>query len=365
MRLFSLFPLKQRAVFISFDGKQYSCNPKAIFVALHEVSDMQQYWIFCDIHTPVPPYVRAVKKGSLKSLYLLATSRYWVDNFLKPSYYRTRKHQVYIQTWHGECGLKKLLEDADVLINHNEEKYRFDYATTGSTFGEEYVFRHCFGHNGAFLRYGCPRNDRLVRRAEFEEQAQALKQQLGIPADCNLLIYAPTFRDSRVGLSEHITLPFSPDHILGHLSRLTGKKWGLIYRGHLVTGDIMTLPSCEYPCYDLSSYQDMADLLLIGDLLVTDYSSCCTDFILSGRPTVLLHQDWQSYDTGDRELIFPEEKNPFRIAHDETELCDILTALLTQEDIAAYCDSIKRFYGSYESGHAAERIAEKMRDNTL
>lgn len=109
----------------------------------------------------------------------------------------------------------------------------------------------------------------------------------------------------------------------------------------------------------------MADLLLIGDLLVTDYSSCCTDFILSGRPTVLLHQDWQSYDTEDRKLVFPEEKNPFRIAHNETELRDILTALLTQEDIAAYCDSIKRFYGSYETGYASERIAERMRDNTL
>src|SRR5690554_3202566 len=79
---------KESIVFISFAGKSYSDNPKAISERLYEKNPhLNIIWLFIqpsfkkDI---VPGYVTCLKANSFKALKALATSKVWVDNFNKP-----------------------------------------------------------------------------------------------------------------------------------------------------------------------------------------------------------------------------------------------------------------------------------------
>ena len=68
-----LFKIENKAVFCSFNGKSYSCNPRAISEELHKQSpDTKIVWAFLDVRKKrnvVPDYVRCVKHGSIRELY--------------------------------------------------------------------------------------------------------------------------------------------------------------------------------------------------------------------------------------------------------------------------------------------------------
>jgi len=96
-----------KIVFISFGGKSYSDNPRAISEKLHEMyPEFEIVWLFNNPEEKrkvVPDYVQCVKAGSYRALKELATAKFWVDNFCKPLYTYKSKKQVYIQTWHGDA----------------------------------------------------------------------------------------------------------------------------------------------------------------------------------------------------------------------------------------------------------------------
>ena len=54
----------------------------------------------------------------------------------------------------------------------------------------------------------------------------------------------------------------------------------------------------------------MADLLLIADMLITDYSSCAGDYALLKRPMVLYQADRQEYLERDRTFYFDIDESP-------------------------------------------------------
>ena len=338
-----LLPKKKAAVFTSFDGNQYSCNPKAISEKLHIVNpNIQIYWVFSNPDDIVcPSYIKKIHKGKLESLIAYGRSLIWVDNCNKPAYYYKSNRQLYIQTWHGDCCLKKLIEEKHI--------FPFDIGLSGSNFAEEYVYNLAFHYNGELLRYGSPRNDALINIDTVH--ADMTKKKLGIIPSTKILIFAPTFRDSRVGKAEDIYMPFNETLLLNQLEDATGSKWVLLYRGHHVTLDRMVIRDKERT-KNVSMYPDMSDLLEISDILLTDYSSCCCDFILSGKPAILFHWSDDDYTKNDRDTIFPDNKLPFEIAYSESEIVPCIKKILAG-DIKDYCKRIKSFYGSYETGNEA------------
>ena len=93
---------KKKVVFISFGGKTYSDNPRAISEQLHDMDpNYGIVWLFNDPKSKekiVPKYVKCVKNNSIKALFELATAGIWVDNFEKPLWTFKSEKQIYIQT---------------------------------------------------------------------------------------------------------------------------------------------------------------------------------------------------------------------------------------------------------------------------
>ena len=75
---------------------------------------------------------------------------------------------------------------------------------------------------------------------------------------------------------------------------------------------------------DVSGYEDMRDLLAICDLLLSDYSSCASDFPLTGKPVALFQPDLDQYQAQDRPLYFSMEDTPYWAAANQRELEQIL-----------------------------------------
>ena len=348
---------RNRIVFSSLISRNYGDNLKPISEMLHEMKpDAEIIWMFRDIEAKkaiVPDYVQLRDPITLAGLRAYATARVWVDNFtLRPYYKRRIGQQFYMNTWHGDRAFKKYAYDAFPDGPRRIEE-TCDIMLAASEFGKR-VIRSAFRYNGELLVEGCPRNDCLMN--PDPEKAASIKAKLGIEDDVKLLIYCPTFRDSTINsaFKDGIDL----ERALDELEKKTGDKWKCLFRAHhLAYGGLALKQGGRL--IDMSKYEDMADLLLISDALVTDYSSAAMDFSLTGRRVFIYQDDVDSYTANDRQLHFRMEDSPFLVAHDMDELSAIIAAT-DDEDAAENCRAIADFFGTIETGEATRRCCEKI-----
>jgi CDP-glycerol glycerophosphotransferase len=226
--------------------------------------------------------------------------------------------------------------------------------------------RQGFLYDGEVIVEGMPRNDKLVHISSYGDEANKVRKHLEIGNDVKILLYAPTFRDDKGCQQCAIDIAATIENLESN-----GGKWICLIRSHSlskgisVEGDASKL--CSTTNYlDVTSYPDMADLLLIADLLITDYSSCAGDFILTGKPVVLAHFDRDEYEAQGRPLWVNPNEAGFLVAKNQGELNHILSHLQSY-NIQAIADKINRFYGTKETGLSSEaivrRIVQKLNKN--
>ena len=350
------------ALFTSYGGETYSDNPRAVSEALHRAApDWKIYWVL-DFekhkqHLPIPDYVRVIKLQDKRAFFrAVATCGTWVTNFCFPDIPKGNK-QFFIQTWHGDRAFKKILYDspfADGSMSVPEAIDGFcDLAVAGSDYGEM-QYRSAFHYRGKILKLGTPRNDALVSGSK--ERAAEVRRYLGLQDNCRYLLYAPTLRrKNQYAYSAQPVGEIDLDRILDVLQKRDGLEWKCLLRGHpAVRGLTGVEQSSRF--IDVSGYDDMTDLLLSADMLITDYSSCAGDFALLHRPIILYQQDREVYMATDRNFYFDMKDSPYRIAESQAEL-EAIAAAFTEEEAWENCDAILRFYTTTECGHASEELA--------
>jgi CDP-glycerol glycerophosphotransferase len=345
---------KKKIIFRSFGGRSYSDNPKAISEALFDNDKtFEIVWVFLKPKEKikiVPNYIKIIKYKSLKYFYHLATAGFWVDNFNLPNYIYKHQNQIYIHTWHGDKAFKKILYDSLFFNNKSwffEEKFT-DLFITGSTYGVKQA-RSGFRYSGKVLNTGTPRNDKLVR-VDLSKK-QEIKNNLNISKNNNLILFAPTYRRHQ---SKYI-VTFDIDRILLLLKNFKNNEWIFLARAHSATNNGIIFKRETSKVIDVSSYEDMNDLLLISDVLITDYSSSAGDFALTGNPIILYQCDRQDYQNEDRAFYFDIHKSPFWVAETERDLFEVIEDLPNRSS-KINCNDILNFYGSIETGRASKNV---------
>lgn len=363
LRYISTRVIPNRVYFRSFSGISYSDNPRYISEALHNrYPDADIVWGFKNPEEKkniVPKYVKCMDLNN-RSAYLdmYFSSAVIIDNGQLP-YFKKSPKQMLIQTWHGDRAFKKVLYDSSFLSDDfftSESKDGFcDLAIAGSEYGKS-QYRTAFRYNGEVLMCGTPRNDILV--AADEDLANSIKENLKIPAYKKLLLYAPTLRrqDAAQKTAQQSNLDVA--RTLEVLNKTTGYEWICLMRAHPTICD---LSGVEYGdnIINVSSYEDMAELLLISDMLITDYSSCAGDFALLNRPIILFQPDIKEYLEKDRDFYFDMADSPYYIADSQESLESIIESL-NEDDVKENCRKILEFYGTNESGKAAEMVAKRI-----
>ena len=351
-----------KVVFAAFSGA-VGCNPKYIARALakkHPGVDI--VWLLgtaeyrkCGGKVETG---RAVHMWTLRAYRETATARAWIDNaqtFLLDGMPRKREGQLYLNTWHGSLGIKRLDTASDEVRARYRKMQVVDVVLTNSDF-EEGVFREsCFPSN-ELLRLGHPRNDVFFGTCAEKEAIRArVKKELGISEEVHLALYAPTFREDAFATAVG-RLDFG--RWANALAARFGGEWKVAVRLHphdakAVADGLFSLPK---GLLDVSGYDDMQELLVASDVGITDYSSWIFDFLLGDGVGFVYAPDKAEYDRR-RGFYYPLEETPFPIAESEDVLC---TNIANFDEAKYLADKVGflRARGCMEDGHASERAAD-------
>ncbi len=373
--------IRDAALFDSYGGGQYSCNPRAICEELRRRDlGLDLVWVTRDGQFTVPAGIRTVLYGSREHEEALGTSRFVVANRrTQPSWYAKRPDQTFVQTWHG-TPLKRLGRDVRGKPLANRDLYEgldryapmWDVLVSPNPFSTPILCR-AFGYEGEVLESGYPRNDVLLRPGHAERTRRAL----GIPDGLRVVLYAPTWRDDEHARRGRAALELDAARVAGAL----GDDVVLLVRTHyLMTGRVATpIPWAGGDAtpgvpgrapevlggraFDVSSFPDMADLLAVTDVLVTDYSSAMFDFACTARPMVFFTYDLERYRDQVRGFYFDFEKEaPGPVVRTSDEVAGAVGAALanlSRPSPARYRDFAVRFC-PYDDGHASERVVDRM-----
>lgn len=363
------FPIKRnKVIFNNCNGLGYGCNPKYIAGAMLKDGDFEIIWIVdrkkhAD-YTGFSSKIKLVDIHSIVFIYHLFTSKFIISNVRSNfwDWYKKRKHQIYIQTWHGSMCFKKIEGDCTNLPESyiklaKKDSDNIDFLLSGSEWRTKLCFNpNTFFYNGLILPYGFPRNDIL-----FAKDNRFIKNKVNTyfnmhKDDVKICIYAPTFRDAR-------TLDvYKIDYVALHeaLVKRFGGKWVIVSRLHpnMINVDNI-LPNLNY-VYDGSKYPDMQELLAVSDVFITDYSGCAFDFMLTKRPIFIFATDIKAY-TKERDFYIKLCDTPFSIATNNTELTNNIACF----DEIDYKEKLKSFMTSvhsYDDGQAAQRFLKLLKE---
>ena len=339
---------KNTVYFSSFNGALCDDNPRAIAEALHAIRPSAKLVFRVNregLRQEVPDYITRVYAFSPRGVAAMATARVIVKNAYALPWMRIFPDQKYVQTWHGDRGFKRIALDLwpdrkDLM----REREWLSLCVSGSDFGSR-VYRSAFRYDGEIIQQGYPRNDILVNPPEG--LAESVKQQLDIPPDVRVLLYAPTFRAASSGAA--LSAALSLEKVRATLEKATGESWLCLTRSHELNLGIRSDAA-----RDVTGWHDVSALLTACDMVITDYSSIGGDFMLLGRPTVYYQPDAGDYHR-ERAFYFDMDKSPLIVAHNEGELMDILSRPI---DGAENCRECLAFFGATETGHAARSVAE-------
>ena len=358
---------KNVIVYESFLGKNYSDSPKYIYeYLLKQEKKYKHIWIINNLNTEIPGNPKKVARFSFKYFYYMARANYIVNNMRQPLWLKKREAATFLQTWHG-TPLKKLVFDMDDVHSarplYKQEFYYqsrdWDYLIAANEFSAE-VFNSGFMYEREkMLVEGYPRND-ILSAPNKDEIALKIKQKLKLPANKKVILYAPTWRDD--DFYEQGKYKFSLKLDLERLQKEFGAEYIILLRTHYFIADLLDLSSHKGFAYNVSKYDDIAELYLISDILITDYSSVFFDYANLKRPILFYMYDLEKYrDVLRGFYIDIEQEIPGPILKNNDQVMDAIKNISNvQED---YRDKYQTFYNRFcaiDDGHASKRVAEKV-----
>jgi len=348
-------PRPENAVYLEcFYGLTVADNPRAIARELRrQHPEVRHYWSVTDRSVAVPPDAVPLVEYSREWWRVRAEARLYVINDWLRWTYRKRPHQKVLQTWHGTM-LKRLARDRDISQRRRLAALRQSYRWNALLAQNEYSvakFRSSYGFRGPIWVSGYPRNDVL----HDAERAAAVRELLGVPPGKRALLYAPTWRDDRADLVDHLDLEVFAEQL--------PEEFVLLVRGHSRTIEGGNDLAGER-LIDVTTYPDTGELMLIADVLVTDYSSVMFDFVAADRPLIFYTPDLAHYADVMRGFYFDflaEAPGPL------VETGADLLAAIGEVDVAAEKYAAKRAawrakFTPQDDGHAAERVVRRIYD---
>ena len=166
------------------------------------------------------------------------------------------------------------------------------------------------------LEYGYPANDPLYA-PDREERARKIKEKLGIPADKKVIMYAPTWRDDNY--YEIGQFKFDLDLDVNRLEKEFGDEYVLLLRLHYLVVEALDMSKYGKFAVNGSAYDDVTDLYLITDILITDYSSVFFDYANLKRPIVFFMADYDEYKNKTRDFYFDVKELPGPVVFNQQE----------------------------------------------
>ncbi|MBB6480743.1 CDP-glycerol glycerophosphotransferase family protein [Spirochaeta isovalerica] len=365
-------------VFSSFRGRSYSCNPKAIYEEIikdHRFSHFNFVWFFEEPNLFENLFnnlrTKVVKYYSKEYYKILASSKVWIFNMAVPPYVFPKKEQIYIQTWHGTplkrigCDLdftkNAINDETDIFKSYNREGEIITHLISPSPFATEKL-KSAFNlinlnREEIIWETGYPRND--ILNSFIPQKQERIKQKLGIPEDKKIILYAPTWRDnqysSRFGFTYNLQADFNK--MQKHLS----DQYIILFRAHYLVANSFRFDDYKGFVFDVSDIDDINDLYLVSDLLITDYSSVFFDFANVEKPVIFYMYDLEEYRDEIRGFYLDINELPGPIVQTEEALVEAIIKSIDR-DISSdrHFQIFKKKFTNLDDGNASKRVLDNL-----
>lgn len=364
-------------LFEAFGGRNYTCSPKAIYekmLLMPQFKNFKFVWAFLDtdIHDVKEDKRTTIVKSKSKEYYKYCSiAKYWIVNSIMEESLTKKKGQVYVQCWHG-TPIKKLRCDIEVdgsVLNTIKEirkrndidAKRFDYFISPSKYCTE-KFISAFNlkklnKENIIIEEGYPRNDFLFNKTQ--KDITLIKEKLKIPINKKVIFYLPTFRDNQhtsgIGYTYELQIDFD------RLRKAIGDEYVVLFSPHYFIANSIDLSKYEGFVINVARYDEINELYLVSDIIMTDYSSVFFDFANLKRPIVFYMYDYDLYQSRLRDfyISLDELPGPITRTQEELEKCIINIETEFPKYERKYEDFNKK-YNYLDDGNASERVIKEI-----
>lgn len=309
---------------------------------------------------------RPVSKLSWKELrhlaVLLAASRVIILEDFYPHLHALsmRPETKILQLWHA-CGAFKLfglsnLGISDHLRQDTRNHRSYDAALTS---GEGLVpfYSEAFGVPSSHIYpIGVPRTDFFFQEELVRQRVQDLYQRYPILQGKRVVLFAPTFRGSGNQTAYYPAEYFPVNQVVDGLP----DDVILIIKNHpFVHNQLDIAVENQNRVLDLTGAENINDLLLLTDVLITDYSSVIFEAAILQIPMLFYVFDLEEYIRS-RDLYFEfVDFVPGKIIREFPDLMkEVLQTLQLSSGKDDADDSFRKFFLGTIDGHSTQRVVQ-------
>ncbi|WP_043929973.1 CDP-glycerol glycerophosphotransferase family protein [Bacillus sp. EB01] len=237
----------------------------------------------------------------MKASYHLATSRFFIiDDYYFPVYaIKPRSGTDIVQLWHAAGAFKKFgLSTIDksfgpsatylkhLKIHSNYTKVYVSSAEVVPHYAEAFDMTE-----KNIFPLGIPRTDYFFKDNIHKELTSRFFERYPSLMGKKLMLYAPTFR-GKSHYQGHFKLPLD----FSEMQEELGDGYALIVHLHpYMRGNVETQGKLEgFVCHIQGEFT-IEELLVLSDILITDYSSVIFDYSLLCRPIAFIADDLEDY----------------------------------------------------------------------
>ena len=370
--LYRFIPCNNKTIlFIAFHGRGYLDNPRALYEYLINDPKYHDYnFVWAIKHHNKKaldiPNGKIIEYFSLSYFFYLARSKYWIVNCKLPGYVLKKPNQIYLQTWHG-TPLKKLAHDIDVpegttfyrsgmsasqmFKTYDDDVAKYNYMISPSSFTTE-VFQTSFRINKErLIETGYPRNDKLSNYTS--SQVETIKERIGLPKDKKVILYAPTWRDNSY-ITSGYTFKLEVNFKLWQ--QQLSDEYVVVFKPHYLIVNDFNMDEFKGFVYQIGATEEINDLYLISDVLITDYSSVFFDYAILNRPIYFYMYDLENYRDELRGFYLDIYQDlPGNIYENETEMLQQIAQNNYDYD---KLNSFNQRFNNHEDGNASKRVVD-------
>ena len=280
---------KKMILFSSYAGRRYNDSPKVLFEAMLNDPRFKGFTLVWAFEHPEEFPIEGCEKVTIDTVSYFRTALkagIWITSLnIERGLSFKPKGSIYVDTWHG-AGTKKI--GNAIGTRHDYDLSTVDMMLVQSHFEKEIFIRDFNCREEAIRIIGFPRNDELFHVTHA--QRQSLRQQMGIPDGKKVILYAPTWRDSKDGgVSYVVEPPINMDKWRQQLS----SDYVILFRMHVLT----TRFDMTYDDFarDATAIENLNHVLAVTDIMITDYSTIVYDAAVARIPFICFGFDYERY----------------------------------------------------------------------
>lgn len=283
-------------LFISYGGQKYDDSPKVLYEYLKNQSISSKYKFVWAFITPGEfSWIPNKVKVDTFSYYLTAMrAGIWITNSSASRGLNFKKSQTQNYLFqHGMCGIKKLGID----IQNTEKTFSIGFKEKFDAIfiegkKEIPILTHAWGVKPDVFRItGLPRNDDLA--VINTDEVNTIKNNLGIPQNKKVILYAPTFRESNRAHDGKNVLKIPID--FAKWEKILGLDYVMLITAHYEVAKLLDeIPKNNF-VINAFKHPVLNDLIKVSDILISDYSSIVFDYAITERPIFCYGYDYDSY----------------------------------------------------------------------